>query len=157
MPQLFSCDFCDIFKKTFFTEHFQVTASVFVLAWAVECIWIVHLWAVAIDITLLFEEIWITVKIACYLFSRSVLILTDYTLQCDNSEKKKKGKWRTEKASAKEARNIHCNLNVIQRTVEWHFISTRLQWALQSDLQTFIQESEWVITHCNNMCSNSYM
>ena len=27
LAQVFSCKFCEIFKNTFFTEHFQVTAS----------------------------------------------------------------------------------------------------------------------------------
>ena len=29
LAQVFSCDFCEISKNTFFTEHFRATASVF--------------------------------------------------------------------------------------------------------------------------------
>ena len=28
LAQVFSCEFCDIFKKTFFTEHLWATASI---------------------------------------------------------------------------------------------------------------------------------
>ena len=28
MPELLSCEFCEILKNTFFTEHFRTTASV---------------------------------------------------------------------------------------------------------------------------------
>ena len=28
LAQVFSCEFCEIFKNTFFTEHFRETASV---------------------------------------------------------------------------------------------------------------------------------
>ena len=31
MAQVFSCEFCEISKNTFFTEHIWVTASVFVI------------------------------------------------------------------------------------------------------------------------------
>ena len=27
LAQVFSCEFCEMFKNTFFTEHFRVTAS----------------------------------------------------------------------------------------------------------------------------------
>ena len=27
-PEVFSCEFCEIFKNTFFTEHLRTTASV---------------------------------------------------------------------------------------------------------------------------------
>ena len=27
LAQMFSCEFCEMFKKTFFTEHFRKTAS----------------------------------------------------------------------------------------------------------------------------------
>ena len=29
LAQVFSCEFCETFKKTLFTEHFRVTADVF--------------------------------------------------------------------------------------------------------------------------------
>ena len=27
LAQVFSCEFCEVFKNTFFTEHFEMTAS----------------------------------------------------------------------------------------------------------------------------------
>ena len=31
LAQMFSCEFCEIFKNTFFTEHLWVTVSVIIL------------------------------------------------------------------------------------------------------------------------------
>ena len=41
LAQVFSCEFCEIFKNTFFTEHLWTTASIIIWIFTVICLVIV--------------------------------------------------------------------------------------------------------------------